>query len=154
MHDTLHQEYYWTHIVNDVYQAVKDFQNCLKECTTYHHERHLKLFPAPCSLGFVPIDIAIPFPKLSRGNQIVVVITYHYSKLTRSIPRANVTAAHVVLIFLNHLVISYGLPNYLLSDNGTQFVGEFLLSLLTVPRAEETHHNGWPPTVYWTSRAF
>lgn len=60
MYDTPRWEYYWSHIVNDVYKTENACQNCPKEGNSYRHQRHLK-FPATFPLEFVAIDIAKPF---------------------------------------------------------------------------------------------
>lgn len=88
MYDLLCREYYWPHIVNSVYQAIKDCQTCPNQESAYWRQRHPKLFPAAGALAFVAIEISAPFPMPSQGIQFAVFITDCYWKLTKAIQTA------------------------------------------------------------------
>lgn len=131
MYDTLCQVYYWPQKLNDAYRTVKDCQTCNKEVSDYCPQRRLNLFPATGSLELVAIEIARAFSNASQGNQFVVFKTNRYSELARPIATGGVRAPHILLVVLNHWFISYGIPDYLLSDNGARFVSKFFSSLCT-----------------------
>lgn len=76
-------------------------------------------------MEFVAKDILGPLSKTKSGNKYKEVMTDRYSKLTRVIPTKRKTATDVVLIFVDHWVIPYGIPRWLLTDNGPKFVQNF-----------------------------
>lgn len=130
MYDSIRREFYWPHMANDVYQVVKESNSCARMRGTRHaHQKHLRLFPANGPLEFVAMDLLGPLPKTTKGNQNVLVITARYSKLTRAVPLTKTTANHVATAFLENWVISYEIPNYLLTDNGLQFVAKFFAAI-------------------------
>ena len=130
MYDTMRCEFYWPHMANDVYETVQRCESCAAtRGTQYTKQKHLRLFPANGPLEFVAMDILGPLPKTKQGNQFVVVLTDRYSKLTRAIPTGKTTATTVATIFVDHWVIPYGIPNYVLTDNGPQFVAKFFASV-------------------------
>jgi len=75
----------------------------------------------------------------------VIVITDRYSKLTRAIPVASITAPHVASIFVDHWVIPYGIPEQILSDNGKQFVSKFFAALCAFLGAKLTTTTAYHP---------
>lgn len=92
----------------------------------------LPLFPAALPLEFVAIVILGPSPRAASGNQHGVIVTNRYSKTTRTFPIVKATSTHMATIILDNWILRYGVPNYLLTDNGAQFVSIFftMLSLL------------------------
>lgn len=71
------------------------------------------------------MDILAPLPKSIDGNEFISVITDRFSKATRTIPLKTTTATDVAMALLTHWVYSYGLPLYLLTDNGNQLLSKF-----------------------------
>lgn len=57
------------------------------------------------------------------------MITDRYTELTRAIPVTNTTVPHVAAICLDHWIMPFGIPTYLLTDNGSQIVGKFFATL-------------------------
>ena len=126
MYDTLRRDFYWPNMANDVATLVRNCTSCAKVRGAKHsHQHFLKLFPAAGPLEYVAMDILGPLPKSAKGNQYILVITDRYTKLARAIPLATTTAPVVAEAFLDYWVYPYGMPNYLLTDNGTQFVSKF-----------------------------
>lgn len=50
--------------------------------------------------------------------------TNHYPKLTREMPTSETSVMHIVNIFRDHWLNSYGIPVYLLTNSTTQFVSK------------------------------
>ena len=132
MYDTLRAQFYWPHMANDIFQAVRDCRSCARvRGTTYKHRRFLRLFPAEYPLQFIAIDLLGPLPKSKRGNRHVLVVTCRFSKLARAIPLARITSASVVRALLESWIYPYGLPSMILSDNGVQFTSKFFEAMCT-----------------------
>lgn len=66
-----------------------------------------------------------PLPKSTQGYQHVVVMADRYSRLTRAVLTAKRNATQIANIFLDHRIIPFGIQNYVLTDNGAQFVIKF-----------------------------
>lgn len=69
------------------------------------------------------MSILGPLPKTRTGSKYIVVVTDRYSKLTRAIRTKTTAASDVTPTFINDRVISYGIPDRLLTDKESQFVG-------------------------------
>lgn len=69
----------------------------------------MKLFPPPtASQEFVGIDIFAQLLQTPRGNNFLLVITNRCSKLVRTIPLKNITAALVAKAFVTNWLLAYG----------------------------------------------
>lgn len=122
MYDTHRQKIYWPHMANELYTTVAQCVSCVKNRNRLRHKRRLQLFMAVGPLDVVAMDILGPLLKTQQGNQYIVMITDKYSKLTRAIPNSKILSTHMSNIFLDHWIIPFGIPSYLLTDNGPQIV--------------------------------
>ena len=57
------------------------------------------------------------------------MITYRFSKLTRTVPLRTISAFVVAKAFCEHWVFVYGPPRYALTDNGAQFTAKFFMAV-------------------------
>lgn len=109
---TLRRDYYWPSMGNDVHAVARDCASCTHmRGTVFNHQKCLKLFPASGSLEFVAMDLLGPLSKSKGGFTSVLVITDHFSKLTRAIPMKSTTASAVDQSFLDNWIYVYGAPN-------------------------------------------
>lgn len=115
-------EFYWLHMASDAYAVVKDCQDCNRNRTQSKKARHLKFFLAIELLELIATDIFGHLPKTRAGNQFIILMVDHYSKLTRGVPSTSTTAPNVGSILYDRWVIFYGISAYLLTDNRRQFV--------------------------------
>lgn len=75
------------------------------------------------------MDILGPLPKPTQVTQYVLVMTDRYSKLTQPVPAAKTSATQVKNIFLDHSIIPFGIPNYVLTDNGPQLINKIFATI-------------------------
>ena len=133
MYETIRREYYWRSMVNDIFQAAKDCRSCARVRGTRGHKQHeLTLFPAVDPLAFVAMDLVGPFVKTKKGFSSILVITDRFSKIARAIPMSSTTAGAVANAFMEHWICPYGIPTYILTDNGPQFVAKIFDHLVTM----------------------
>lgn len=71
------------------------------------------------------MDILGPLPKMTNGNQFVVVMIDRYSNLTQTGPASKKSEAHIVNIFYDDRIVPYEAPAYVFTNNDTQVVSTF-----------------------------
>lgn len=125
MYDSMQREFYWLHIMNNAHAAVNNCRDCACSCTPTTITIHLKFFHASGPLEFISMDNLSPLFKIRAGNQIIVLITALYSRLKRAFPSISTIAPHVTSILYDLWVVPYGIPAYLVTDNGSGFVDKF-----------------------------
>lgn len=75
------------------------------------------------------MDILGTLLRVPRVSWFALVITDRYTKLTGAVAKSRTTALPIASLFLDNMDISYGIPDYVLKDNGIQFISMFFESL-------------------------
>lgn len=113
----------------DRYGKVAKSVYCAKIGSRFRNKKLFQHLPAAELLDFVAADIHGPLPKLTQGKQHVVVITDSYSKLTRASPTSKTLLTTMKNVSLNHWIVCFCIPSYLLTDNGPKFIIKFFVSI-------------------------
>lgn len=74
---------------------------------------------------------------MSSGNQHMVVMTLRFSKLTHAIPTVKIPSTHLATISLDHWLLRFCIPIYVLVDRGIQVVGRFFSTICSFKELEE-----------------
>lgn len=75
------------------------------------------------------MEIIGALPKTDSGNRFLPVITDRYTKLTNTIPLVNQTAFDTDDEFLIHWLYKFGIPDSLLTYNGSNFNSTILVAI-------------------------
>jgi len=119
MNDTLRRYVYWPSMVVDVYKHVEKCPACAKNrLSERRHTSPMKLFPALEPFSGHAMDNLGPLTTSRGGHKHVLVISDRFTKLTRAIPLRDATALTVSLAFIDTWVAAYGIPDFVLADNG------------------------------------
>ena len=126
LYQKLRMHFYWPSMAVDAYGVVRNCVTCARNRIKLRkYASALKLFPARAPLEQVAIDLLGELIQTPRGNRFLLVITDRYTKLTKVVPLKRITSETVSQAFVQHWVLNYGSPSYVLSDNGPQFTGRF-----------------------------
>jgi hypothetical protein len=137
----LHQHVHWSGIKNDV-------TLCIKCCTACQKVKLIMPEPAPPlvpalygPLKHIHIDLAGPIlgpPKGPKGDLLykakpikywVVLMVDYFTKVAEFTPLSERDPYSVSSAFYTNWVCRYGLPEFVTSDNGTEFAGHFTTML-------------------------
>lgn len=70
----------------------------------------------------VEIDLMGPFPRSSKRNMYLLVFVDYFSRWVELFPLRKAMAESVTKILIQDVLTHWGVPDYLLSDQGPQFV--------------------------------
>ncbi|CAF2983729.1 unnamed protein product [Rotaria sp. Silwood2] len=70
----------------------------------------------------IGIDIMGPFPKTARQKRFLLVIVDYFTRWIEVFPLRTITSIDIAQILINEVFTRYGMPTFILSDNGPQFV--------------------------------
>ncbi|KAJ8975115.1 hypothetical protein NQ317_000957 [Molorchus minor] len=85
--------------------------------------------PVKYPFQIIAVDIMGPFPRSSKGNCYLLVVGDWFSKYTLLHPMRQATAQNVVKFIENHVFLAFGVPQFIICDNGTQFAGRVFKKL-------------------------
>ncbi|KAM2045314.1 hypothetical protein ACFX1T_009523 [Malus domestica] len=115
--------YYWPSMVKDCLEYAKRCQACQFHAN-FIHQSPEPLHPTATSWPFDAwgLDVVGPIaPKSSTGEAYILAATDYFSKWAEAIPLKEVKKETVVCFIKGHIIHRYGVPRYIVTDNGKQF---------------------------------
>jgi hypothetical protein len=73
------------------------------------------------------VDILGPFPAAQHQVKFLLVAVDYFTKWIEAEPMATISAEKVKKIYWQKLICRFGIPKYIVSDNGTQFTSEAVI---------------------------
>ena len=120
------ERYYWGGIVQDCKAYVRNCQVCKLEHAHFSQPQALQSIPVTDqSFQRVGIDLVGPLPVSSAGNKYIVVAMDYLSKWPEAVALPDKKASTVKQFFMRDVIARHGCPKEVLSDNGSEFFGEF-----------------------------
>ena len=120
--------FYWPSMYTDVQTFCKTCPTCQKTCYVRQSDRAY-LQPLPViSTPFrrIAMDIVGPLVRSSRGHQYILVVCDYATRFPEAFPLCTVTAP-AVLRCLVQLFSRVGVPDEIITDQGTNFTSRLLL---------------------------
>jgi len=122
------QTYSWHNRTKDVRIVVRMCQQCqlVRSMGSIRSEdEEMKSIPV-CELFYrVALDTAGPLPETKTGNKYILVVVDHYSKWCEAKAVADHGAKTVAKFLENDVICKYGVPKFVLTDNGGEWAVEF-----------------------------
>lgn len=118
--------YWWTGLFKQVADVLRNCVECDRVRSTFNSPQP-ELHPLPIQgLGYRwSFDLAGPLPKTERGNRYVMVGIEHFSKWCILAPLAGKQSELTAQVLLDRVLSVWGAPAVVLTDQGTEFEGEF-----------------------------
>jgi transposase InsO family protein len=134
MGNAFRQGFYWPTAVANVTRIVR---TCLG-CQFYARQTHLpaqalQTIPITWSFAVWGLDLVGPLQKAPGGFSHLLVAIDKFSKWIEVRPLINIRSEQAVAFFTN-IIHCFGVPNSIITDNGTQFTGKKFLDFC------EDHH--------------
>ena len=115
----------WRGITRDVEEYVSQCQHCQRNKLSRKTKMPMVLTDTPkkpfekCAL-----DIVGPLTITTSGNKYILTFQDSLTKFSKAIPLENQEAATVAKAFVTRVVTEHGIPEKVLTDQGTNFTGE------------------------------
>ncbi|WJX28344.1 hypothetical protein P8452_17080 [Trifolium repens] len=136
--------YYWLTMESDCFKYAR---KCHK-CQIYADKVHvpptpLNVMASPWPFSMWGIDvIGLIEPRASNGHRFILVAIDYFTKWVEAASYANVTKQVVVRFIKKEIICRYGLPNKIITDNGTNLNNQMMKELCESFKIE--HHNSSP----------
>ena len=116
---------YWPNLSLDV----KTFTKHCQVCQVYKPEGRKTAGMLQQTIVSQPwemlgVDIMGPFPRSTKQNEYLLVFVDYYSKWVELFALRQVTGKTVSSILIREILTRWGVPEYVLSDRGSQFVSD------------------------------
>ena len=121
MYSLIKQQYYWKGMTKDV----KDY---IQQCPACQQEKaHIQSYPLHMMeipdqpFDKIVMDLVTDFTKSNKGNKHILTIIDLLMGLPEVIPILNKSANTITKAFVRHYLPRHLCPQFILSDNGTEF---------------------------------
>ncbi|KAK4326756.1 hypothetical protein Pmani_002773 [Petrolisthes manimaculis] len=122
-------KYFWLTMRRDINNHIDLCHTCARTKGNIHPHVPILSYPIPSSpWDVIAIDL-LKLPITERGNQYMLVCVDHFSRFSVLVPIPNKAAQTVARAILNYVICPFTTPKVILSDNGTEFVNQVLISL-------------------------
>ncbi|KAL2944011.1 Gypsy retrotransposon integrase-like protein 1 [Bienertia sinuspersici] len=132
LHDRIKRlGYYWPTMVQDCMEYAKRCEACQFHAN-FIHQPPEPLHPTVTSWPFEAwgLDVVGPItPKSSGGHAYILAATDYFSKWAEAVALREVKKENVVEFIRNQIIFRYGVPRYVITDNGTPFFNKLMTSL-------------------------
>jgi hypothetical protein len=138
------QRYFWNNRTECVKRMVRTCQQCQlvrNEGSIRSGDERLKSISSCDLFHRITLDTAGPLPETKAGNKYILVAIDHYSKWCEAKAVADHGAKTAVRFLEDDLICRYGVPRFVLTDNGGEWGAEFE----TMCRDYAIHHQRTAP---------
>ncbi len=123
MYKRLQTLVYWPKMNSDVVDCVR----CCQQCQLYKPEGRklagkLQQTEVHRPWEMLGVDIMGPFPRSSNRNVYLLVFVDYYTRWVELFPLRQATAETIVRVMTKDIFTRWGVPDYILSNQGSQFV--------------------------------
>jgi hypothetical protein len=137
----------WPGIFHDVDEYITNFKVCQQNKFT---GSYVKAPFQETDTQFHPwdklyLDIVGPLPMTAEGHKYVLTCQDNLSKYLLAIPMMTQTAEKVALNFMRFIVLQYGIPCSIVTDQGTQFMGNVFKRLCKLLRVHKLNTSPYRP---------
>jgi transposase InsO family protein len=121
------QGFYWPTAVADATRIVRSFRGCqFYAKQTRLAAQALQTIPITWSFPVWGLDLVGPLQKAPEGFSHLLVAIDKFSKWIEVRPLTSIRSEQAVAFFTN-IIHRFGVPNSIITDNGTQFTGKKFL---------------------------
>jgi ribonuclease HI len=117
--------FYWPTALQDAAELVRTCKACQFHAKQIHiPAQALQMIPPSWPFAVWGLDILGPFPRAVGGYRYLYVAIDKFTKWPEATPVVNITKASATA-FLRSIVCRFGVPNRVITDNGTQFTSQY-----------------------------
>jgi transposase InsO family protein len=125
--NAFHQGFYWPTVVIDANEVVRTCEGCQFYARKTNLPAHaLQTIPVTWPFVVWGLDIVGPLRKAPEGCTHLLVAIDKFSKWIEARPITNLRAEQAVS-FSTDIIHRFGVPNSIITDNGSQFTGRKFL---------------------------
>lgn len=142
----LRDDYYWPHQFKDI----RSFVQTCEQCQRFNIPTELPSgLLMPISAPYVFHTLAMDFITVSEtpsGNKYILTAVDLFSKFVFAVPSKHADATTVANFLIYSIGLTFGFPQRLLSDRGTQFLSEIISELLRLLKIKKVNTSGYHPS--------
>jgi hypothetical protein len=144
---------YWASMRKDIFNYVAACEDCQKfKYNNIPTATPMQLHEVHEPWHTIGIDIMGPFPATSRQKRFLLVIVDYFTRWIEIFSMRITTSIEIAEVLINQVFTRYGLPRYILSDNGPQFVSNLFSEFCQLMTIQQKFTANYHPQTNMTER--
>lgn len=140
------ERYYWRGMARQIKKFIRKCPECQKNKHGKQTRMPLQIFTTPKKpFDVIAIDIVGPMPTTVNDNKYFLSVQCNFSKYIILIPLVNQEANTVAKALAEKVLLIYGLPRCLFSDQGTNFQSKLFKRLCNLLRIKQIRTTPFAP---------
>ena len=116
-------------------KVLNDKEKLQLEITDTHEKPWVKIY----------LDVVGPMAQTENNNKYILTCQDNLSKYVIAIPMKNQTVEEVTEAFVNNIILIYGIPNYIVTDQGTNFMSDMFKRICKLFKIEKINTTAYHP---------
>jgi hypothetical protein len=144
---------FWKSLRKDVYKYVATCEACQQfkyKNAPLANPMQMHIVNEPWHT--IGIDIMGPLPVTSRQKRYLLVIVDYFTRWVELFPMTTTTSTDIAQVLIKEVCSRFGLPKYILSDNGPQFVSDLFHKFCSLLGIEQKFTANYHPQTNMTER--
>ena len=144
---------FWESMRKDIYNYVAACSKCQQfKYDSQPSSNPMQLHSVNEPWNTIGIDIMGPFPITVKGKRFLLVIVDYFTRWVEMFPLRTTTSVDIADVLTNEIFTRYGLPKFILSDNGPQFVSNLFYSFCKTLGVQQKFTANYHPQCNMTER--
>ena len=141
----LSQRFYWSGMADDVGDWLRNCTTCMKRKSPAGRHHPLGNIPTGHRWDRIAMDILDVCDPTPDGFRYILVIADYFSKWTEAFPIKDKCAATVADVLVDKIILRFGMPLVIHSDQGREFENGLMKSLCNLLRCVKTRTAPYHP---------
>lgn len=142
--EKIKRNFYWPRMDKMIEDYIKTCETCQRTKKPPKNNL-LQSIKVSSIFELIGLDLVGPLPETTSGNKYILVMTEYLSKWVEAKAIPNKRAATVAEVIYNEIIVRFGTPKRMLTDQGTEFLNETLTALQKVMNIKGTHSSPYHP---------
>lgn len=131
------KQYYWEKMGEEIQKFINNCLICKKNKIVTHTKMPMKITTtASRPFGRVQMDCVGPIGISNSNNRFMLTFQCELTKYAECIPTPNITAFTVAQAFVEKIICRHGIPEILVTDQGTNFLSDMFQDVCKILRIE------------------
>lgn len=141
----LRQRFYWPGLYTDVDHHCATCSECQKTARSIHQRVPLISIPViEEPFRFIAMDVIGPLERTEKGNRYILTVVDYATRYPEAVPLKN-TTAETIADELIRIFARLGIPDKILTDQGTNFMSDLMRQLTTLLRIKPMRTTPYHP---------
>ncbi|KAB0799843.1 hypothetical protein PPYR_07723 [Photinus pyralis] len=125
MYANIKRYYFWNNLKDDVIKLISKCNECQRHKHLNQRKQPLTITTtASSAFQKIYLDLVGPLNQDNETNRYILTIQCELSKFVEGIPIENKEAETVARAFVNNFILKYGIPEQIVTDQGTEFLAK------------------------------